>query len=322
MLHCEPLLGHDDRCKLPTVTSSRNLGLGKRVFLREKQTHGRDRSGLRPVTYDIQPRWSALPDRIRGKMNCTPSCVRLATRVQTKAVENSGTTIAIRCSDGVVLGVEKVIFSKMLLKNSNRRMATLDSHLGLALAGLAADGRQIVGRARAECSSFYENYSARIPPSVLAARLAGYVHYFTIRGALRPFGSAAIIAGYDECKQTHELYALEPSGHCLRYYGCALGKGRQSAKSDIEKLDLSSLTCKEALRHIAKMIFTVYDESKDKPFVLEMCWLCRDTDWKFQLVPDDLVQEAQAWAKAKLDEDEDEDDDDDAQMTPAAPATS
>ena len=28
----------------------------------------------------------------------------------------------------------------------------------------------------------------------------------------------------------------------LRYFGCALGKGRQSAKSEIEKLDLTKLT--------------------------------------------------------------------------------
>ena len=49
----------------------------------------------------------------------------------TKAVENSGTVIGIRCSDGVVLGVEKVIFSKMLLPSSNRRVATVAPHVGV-----------------------------------------------------------------------------------------------------------------------------------------------------------------------------------------------
>ncbi|KAJ8605212.1 hypothetical protein CTAYLR_000448 [Chrysophaeum taylorii] len=238
----------------------------------------------------------------------------------TKAVENSGTTIGIRCSDGVVLGVEKLLTSKMLLKSSNRRVATLDAHCGLVLCGLAADGRQIVGRARDECSNYDEVYGDKIPPRVLAARLADYVHYFTIHGALRPFGTASMIAGYDPCTKTHELYAVEPSGVCLRYFGCALGKGRQSAKSEIEKLDLSTLTCKDALREIAKMIHTVHDESKDKPFALEMAWLTKDTGFEFALVPDDLVQEAEAWAKAKLEEDDDDDDDDDdAEMTPAPP---
>ena len=36
----------------------------------------------------------------------------------TKAVENSGTVVGIRCADGVVLGVEKVMLSKMLLPSA------------------------------------------------------------------------------------------------------------------------------------------------------------------------------------------------------------
>ena len=43
----------------------------------------------------------------------------------TKAVENSGTVVGIRCADGVVLGVEKVMLSKMLLPSSNRRVAAV-----------------------------------------------------------------------------------------------------------------------------------------------------------------------------------------------------
>lgn len=269
---------------------------------------------LSPTTFSPDGRIFQVEYAVRRGM--FPTLGQSQIFAQTKAVENSGTAIGIRCSDGVVLGVEKVIFSKMLLKTSNRRVATLDAHAGLALAGLAADGRQIVNRAREECSNFELNYGSQIPPSVLAARLADYVHFFTLHGARRPFGSAAVVAGYDECKQTHELYAIEPSGHCLRYFGCALGKGRQSAKSDIEKLDLATLTCRDAVKEIAKMILTVYDESKDKPFVVEMCWLSKETDWKFELVPDALVDEAQAWAKKKLEEDDEYDDD--AQMEDAS----
>jgi 20S proteasome subunit alpha 7 len=232
----------------------------------------------------------------------------------TKAVENSGTVIGIRCSDGVVLGVEKVIFSKMLLPSSNRRVATVAPHVGVAQAGLAADGRQVVARAREECDSYEETYGIPMPPSVLAQRLGEYVHYFTIHGALRPFGSSTMFAGYDERQKTHQLYVLEPTGVCLRYFGAALGKGRQSAKSEIEKLDLSKLTCREALKEIAKMIYTVYDESKDKPFILEFAWLTEATEWKYKLVPQDLIDEAEAWAKKELEDDDDDDDEEEDAM--------
>lgn len=38
-----------------------------------------------------------------------------------------------------------------------------------------------------------------------------------------------------------------------RYFGTAIGKGRQSAKTDIEKLKLTELTCRQGVVEVAKM---------------------------------------------------------------------
>jgi len=38
-----------------------------------------------------------------------------------------------------------------------------------------------------------------------------------------------------------------------RFFGTAVGKGRQGAKTDIERLDLQELTCKQGIKEIAKM---------------------------------------------------------------------
>lgn len=48
-----------------------------------------------------------------------------------KAVENGGTVIGIRCTDGVVLAVEKLITSKLVVASSNKRIATVDTHIGI-----------------------------------------------------------------------------------------------------------------------------------------------------------------------------------------------
>ena len=48
-----------------------------------------------------------------------------------KAVENGGTAIGIRCKDGVVLAVEKIISSKLLKPGSNKRIATVDRNVGV-----------------------------------------------------------------------------------------------------------------------------------------------------------------------------------------------
>ena len=48
-----------------------------------------------------------------------------------KAVENGGTAVGIRCKDGVVLAVEKIISSKLLKPGANKRIATVDRNIGV-----------------------------------------------------------------------------------------------------------------------------------------------------------------------------------------------
>ncbi|CAM6034602.1 unnamed protein product [Sphagnum compactum] len=222
-----------------------------------------------------------------------------------KAIDNSGTVVGIKCKDGVVLGVEKLIPSKMLLEGSNRRIHAVHKHAGMAVAGLAADGRQIVGRARSEASQYLSFYGEDIPIKELCDRVAHYVHLCTLYWWLRPFGSAAILGGYD--RDGPQLYMIEPSGVAYRYFGAAVGKGRQAAKTAIEKLKLSEMTCREGIIAVAKIIYEVHDEAKDKAFELELSWVCDESNKQHQRVPADLLEEAKVAAKAAkdaLDEDE------------------
>ena len=48
-----------------------------------------------------------------------------------KAVENGGTAVGIRCKDGVVLALEKLVSSKLMKKDANNRIATVDRNIGV-----------------------------------------------------------------------------------------------------------------------------------------------------------------------------------------------
>ncbi len=48
-----------------------------------------------------------------------------------KAVENGGTAIGIRCKDGVVLAVEKIVTSKLLKSGANKRISSVDRNFGM-----------------------------------------------------------------------------------------------------------------------------------------------------------------------------------------------
>jgi len=83
------------------------------------------------------------------------------------------------------------------------------------------------------------------------------------------------------------------------------------AKTEIEKLDLQNITCREALKAVAKIIHTLHDEGKDKPFELELSWLCAESNWAHTHLPAALKEEVEAAAKKEIEDAEMEDDDDD-----------
>mmetsp|Transcript_20317 Transcript_20317/g.29385 ORF Transcript_20317/g.29385 Transcript_20317/m.29385 type:complete len:264 (-) Transcript_20317:1679-2470(-) len=226
----------------------------------------------------------------------------------TKAVEHAGTAIGILCSDGVVLGVQKPLLHKLLVSSFSQRIYTVASNCGVAMTGFVPDGRQVVTRGMEEAATFVENYGSSIPPSILADRIATYVHYFTLHGALRPFGASVMIAGYDEETKKPSLSMVDPNGVAYSYYGCAAGKGRQPAKTELEKLELhkTPITCDEAVKQICRIIHVLWDESKDKPFELEVSWLSEKTGWKHKGVPKEVLAQATAWAKEQLEEEDDD----------------
>ncbi|PFH52526.1 hypothetical protein AMATHDRAFT_139604 [Amanita thiersii Skay4041] len=215
-----------------------------------------------------------------------------------KAVENSGTAIGLKVKDGVVLAVEKLVHSKLLVPAANRRIQTIDRHIGLATAGLLADGRHLANRARDEAANYRETYKSPPPLKAITDRLGLYVQAYTLYSSVRPFGISTILGAVD--KDGPALYVVEPSGVFYGYHGAAVGKGRQLAKTELEKLRLSEITTRQAVKEAARIIYLVHEDSKEKEFELEMSWIGDETGGFHLQVPKDLQEEAEAAAKAAV----------------------
>jgi 20S proteasome subunit alpha 7 len=213
-----------------------------------------------------------------------------------KAVDNSGTAVGIRCKDGVVMGVEKPKLSKMLVEGSNRRIFTVDKHSGMCVSGLMADARQIVTYAREEANSYQDFYGGVIPGNVLCDRFASLMHIYTLNWQVRPFGANALLASYAE--DGPQLYSIDTSGVSARFFATAMGKGKNGAKSTLEKLNLETMTCREAVTEVAKILYAQHDPAKDKPMEVELSWICDATDKMHMLVPPAIKEEAETAAKA------------------------
>lgn len=222
-----------------------------------------------------------------------------------KAIDSAGTGLALRCKDGVVMAVEKVIATQLYLPTSTRRITNVDHHIGFAATGLYPDARALAQYCVDEAQDYYAEYREKVPCKHLADRLAMYVHAHTLYGALRPFGVAVFLASWNK-HDGAQLFMVDPSGLAYGYQGWAVGKGRQAAKTEIEKLKLSELTCRQAVKEAARIIHAVREETKEKNVVVEISWVGEHTQGKHEIVPKNVADEAETYAKKAL---EDADDD-------------
>ena len=98
------------------------------------------------------------------------------------------------------------------------------------------------------------------------------------------------------------------------YYGAATGKGRQTAKGELEKLELASgtMSLHDGVKEAARIIYVAHEDSKDKDFELEMTWISSldgPTKGRHMEVPKELLEEAEKAAKKAMEGDEDEEED-------------
>ncbi|XP_031842449.1 proteasome alpha7 subunit [Nomia melanderi] len=225
-----------------------------------------------------------------------------------KAVENGGTVIGLRGKDGVVFAVEKIITSKLFEPGANKRIFNIDQHVGMAASGLISDAGQIAETARSEASSYKAQYGVGIPLKYLNERVSMYMHAYTLYSAVRPYGCSVILGAYENDQP--QMYMIDPSGVSYGYYGCAIGKAKQSAKTEIEKLKLADMNCNDLVKEAARIIYLVHDELKDKQFELEMSWVGKHTNGRHERVPQDIKAETEAKAKQAMAEDSDSDTED------------
>lgn len=94
---------------------------------------------------------------------------------------------------------------------------------------------------------------------------------------------------------------IDTHGVSHRFFATAMGKGKNGAKSALEKLNLETLTAREAVFEVTKILYAQHDPAKDKPMEVELSWVSDETNKLHMLVPPALKAEAETAAKAARD---------------------
>jgi len=77
------------------------------------------------------------------------------------------TIMGVVCKDGIILGTEKIVQSKMMVSGTDKRIYSITKQAGSVINGLIPDGRAMMFRAREECEQYEKNFGIKIPGAVL-----------------------------------------------------------------------------------------------------------------------------------------------------------
>jgi len=151
-----------------------------------------------------------------------------------EAVKKGSTAVGVRGADVVVLGVEKKSVEKLQEERTMRKICSLDDHVVLAFAGLTADARIIINRARIECQSHRLTVEDPVSIEYITRHLAGIKQKYTQSNGRRPFGISALITGFDLDGRPH-LYQTEPSGTYHEWKANATGRNAKTVREFLEQ---------------------------------------------------------------------------------------
>jgi 20S proteasome subunit alpha 4 len=130
-----------------------------------------------------------------------------------EAVKRGTCAVGVKGADIVVLGCEKR--SAMKLQDTRitpSKICLLDNHVALAFAGLNADARILVDKARVEAQSHRLTVEDPVSIEYITKYVAGVQQKYTQSGGVRPFGISTLVVGFDPNDKVPRLYQTEPSG--------------------------------------------------------------------------------------------------------------
>mmetsp|Transcript_1738 Transcript_1738/g.2343 ORF Transcript_1738/g.2343 Transcript_1738/m.2343 type:complete len:251 (-) Transcript_1738:252-1004(-) len=185
-----------------------------------------------------------------------------------EAVKRGSSVVGIRAKDCLILGVERKATAKLQDPRTVRKICKLDHHLTLAFAGLTADARVLVNKARLECQSY--RLTCEDAPSVeyVARFIARTQQKYTQRGGMRPFGVSVMLAGFST-DGSPQIYQTDPAGTYSAWKAnCIGGKNSKSMQEFLEKNWTEDMSQDEAIKLTIKTLLEVVDSGAKN---MEVC---------------------------------------------------
>ena len=148
-----------------------------------------------------------------------------------EAIKQGSAAVGLVSKNHVVLAALKRNAEE--LGSYQKKIIKVDDHMGIALAGLAPDGRVLSNYLRKQAMSSKMIFNRPLLTSKAVLSIADKAQENTQSYGSRPYGVGLLVSGYDETGA--HLYEFQPSGSVLEYYGAAIGARSQAARTYLER---------------------------------------------------------------------------------------
>ncbi|XP_050084654.1 proteasome subunit alpha type-1-like [Anopheles aquasalis] len=164
-----------------------------------------------------------------------------------EAVKLGSATVGLKNKEYAVLIALKRASSE--LSSYQKKIISVDDHLGLSFAGITADARILSRYLRQECLNYKYAYDAFYPVGRLISTLGNKMQVCTQRYDRRPYGVGLLVIGFDD--QGPHIYQTCPSANFFDCKAMSIGSRSQSARTYLEKHlnTFSECTKDELIRH-------------------------------------------------------------------------
>lgn len=119
------------------------------------------------------------------------------------------------------------------LSSYQKKLFPIDSHVGIAIAGLTSDARVLSNFMKQQCLGHRLTYGRDMPLRSLVEMIGEKAQINTQHYGKRPYGVGLLVAGVDD-KGPH-LFEFQPSGMTEEMVAFAIGARSQMARTYLEK---------------------------------------------------------------------------------------
>ena len=178
-----------------------------------------------------------------------------------EAVNRGSATIGIVGKDCIVLAVEKNTIEKLQDARTIRKIQRVDEHLMITFAGLQADARILIDKARFEAQSFRFNYEDAPSIEYISRFMAETQQKYTQKGGVRPFGVSCLLAGFED--GIPKLFMTEPSGALSQWKANSVGKKQKELREFLEEKYEDGYDQEATIRMAVETLMEVVESGKN-----------------------------------------------------------